>query len=483
MWHEYMHKTPLKLISSTFSPLPPVLSLSLSPCLPCFASELAAAALPPRLPLELADAAAPRSSRTSLPPGARGLRAHRRPWSSRPPPLARRSNSRAMCGGDGACGLRPRGHGGGRQTPPLSRHYLRANVAPPRHARRRRRCLRLLHRRRRRSSRPPHAPRQHGSQLPRRRRRRSSQPPRRGGVVHGSRTGGASELAAPTRAAATWLAAPAQAAASELAAPAQAAAAELVAPTRAAAAWLAALAAGEGRARGWEGGGGGGGGGGSRRGLCPCSPRAREERRRRWASARNPHPRRCCCWARHGHRRHGRAEASASAAPMEGGGGGRGRRIHLGLLPQHHSPPPPRSLAAGAMVPPWPLPPWTCGGRGLTGGAGVAGGGALARSPSPRALQLLAGEGKEEGRAGTEEERRAGSGRSGAQVGGSPEVGVRHGGRRLAEAGARCVRQPCLLSLKDVKVEDDKTQGPFCIYSCPLKGYGPKWHNLTSSGS
>jgi len=40
-----------------------------------------------------------------------------------------------------------------------------------------------------------------------------------------------------------------------------------------------------------------------------------------------------------------------------------------------------------------------------------------------------------------------------------------------------------LLSLKDVKIEDDKTQGPFCIYSCPLKGYGPKWHNLTSSGS
>ena len=30
--------------------------------------------------------------------------------------------------------------------------------------------------------------------------------------------------------------------------------------------------------------------------------------------------------------------------------------------------------------------------------------------------------------------------------------------------------------------EDDKTQGHFCIYSCPLKGYGPKWHNLISSG-
>ena len=70
----------------------------------------------------------------------------------------------------------------------------------------------------------------------------------------------------------------------------------------------------------------------------------------------------------------------------------------------------------------------------------------------------------------------------GMEAGGSRprEARSRRGGRRLAEVGAR---QPCLLSLKDVKVEDDKTQGPFCIYSCPLKGYGPKWHNLTSSGS
>src|SRR6185503_4546774 len=58
-----MHKTPLKLLSSTFSPLPPVLSLSLSPCLPCLL-------------------AFHWSSRTSLPPRARGGR----PWSSRPPP-------------------------------------------------------------------------------------------------------------------------------------------------------------------------------------------------------------------------------------------------------------------------------------------------------------------------------------------------------------------------------------------------------------
>ena len=73
----------------------------------------------------------------------------------------------------------------------------------------------------------------------------------------------------------------------------------------------------------------------------------------------------------------------------------------------------------------------------------------------------------------------------GMEAGGSRprEARSRRGGWRLAEAGARCVRQPCLLSLKDVKVEDDKTQGHFCIYSYPLKGYGPKWHNLTSSGS
>ena len=42
---------------------------------------------------------------------------------------------------------------------------------------------------------------------------------------------------------------------------------------------------------------------------------------------------------------------------------------------------------------------------------------------------------------------------------------------------------PAFYPLKDVNVEDDKTQGPFFIYSCPLKRYGPKWHNLTSSGS
>ena len=27
---------------------------------------------------------------------------------------------------------------------------------------------------------------------------------------------------------------------------------------------------------------------------------------------------------------------------------------------------------------------------------------------------------------------------------------------------------------EDVDIEDEKTQGLFCIYSCPLKGYGPK---------
>ena len=35
---------------------------------------------------------------------------------------------------------------------------------------------------------------------------------------------------------------------------------------------------------------------------------------------------------------------------------------------------------------------------------------------------------------------------------------------------------------EDVDIEDDKIQRLFCIYSYRLKGYGPKWHNLTSSG-
>ena len=91
----------------------------------------------------------------------------------------------------------------------------------------------------------------------------------------------------------------------------------------------------------------------------------------------------------------------------------------------------------------WPPAPWTRGGRGLTGGAGMAGGGgALARSPSPRALQLLAGGGKEEGRAGTEEDSRAREeGRTGTEED-SRERGEarrrreeRRAGRRLAGGG------------------------------------------------
>ncbi|KAG2625828.1 hypothetical protein PVAP13_3KG297054 [Panicum virgatum] len=35
---------------------------------------------------------------------------------------------------------------------------------------------------------------------------------------------------------------------------------------------------------------------------------------------------------------------------------------------------------------------------------------------------------------------------------------------------------------ENVDIEGDKTQGLFCIYSCLLKDYGSKWHNLTSSG-
>jgi hypothetical protein len=32
----------------------------------------------------------------------------------------------------------------------------------------------------------------------------------------------------------------------------------------------------------------------------------------------------------------------------------------------------------------------------------------------------------------------------------------------------------------DVDGEEDINQGSFCIYAWPLKGYGPKWHTLTS---
>ena len=79
-----MQKTPPKLLSSTFTPSPPILSLSLPPRLPCFLRQCAAA-------LELAAAAdaAPLELVTAA-PGSRGLRARRRPWSSRtrsPPPL------------------------------------------------------------------------------------------------------------------------------------------------------------------------------------------------------------------------------------------------------------------------------------------------------------------------------------------------------------------------------------------------------------
>ena len=29
---------------------------------------------------------------------------------------------------------------------------------------------------------------------------------------------------------------------------------------------------------------------------------------------------------------------------------------------------------------------------------------------------------------------------------------------------------------------EERKEGLFCIYSYPFRGYGPKWHNLTSSG-
>jgi len=58
--------------------------------------------------------------------------------------------------------------------------------------------------------------------------------------------------------------------------------------------------------------------------------------------------------------------------------------------------------------------------------------------------------------------------------------GLRVGGRsgRRAAGAARVGARRS----RGADDEDDKTPGLFCIYSYPLKGYGPKWHNLTSLG-
>ena len=77
---------------------------------------------------------------------------------------------------------------------------------------------------------------------------------------------------------------------------------------------------------------------------------------------------------------------------------------------------------------------------------------------------------REEGCAGTEE----GAGRS--------VVPRRRSWRPPAAAAALVGEERGESDEEDVDIEDEKTQGLFCIYSCPLKGYGPKWHNLTSSG-
>ena len=164
MWHEYMHKTPLKLLYSTFSPSLPF-SLFLSP----HASPASPRSSPPP-PCLLAFHW---SSRTPLPPEARGRRC--------PLELA-----------DFALTAAP----GVRGRPPGSPVELASHV-------RRRRSLRASPARpRRRSSNSPTI-----SPLPPRQRSPSSACMTAAALLAAHAQAAAAELATPTRAAAAWLAA------------------------------------------------------------------------------------------------------------------------------------------------------------------------------------------------------------------------------------------------------------------------------------
>ena len=107
MWHEFLQKKPLKLLSSTFTPSLPF-SLFISPHASPASSELTAA------PCLLAFHWSSRPPRPPPPPGARG----RHHWSSRtahsPPPLELAAS--------------PIGH---TPSPPLPPHHRRAAGAPP----------------------------------------------------------------------------------------------------------------------------------------------------------------------------------------------------------------------------------------------------------------------------------------------------------------------------------------------------------------
>jgi len=83
--------------------------------------------------------------------------------------------------------------------------------------------------------------------------------------------------------------------------------------------------------------------------------------------------------------------------------------------------------------------------------------------------------GSEEGRPGEAGRRGARQPLAGGGTEGARRPRRRCGGRgeegaRVADGGGGVVRG------------EERKEGLFCIYSYPFRGYGPKWHNLTSSG-
>src|SRR6185503_18441668 len=101
-------------------------------------------------------------------------------------------------------------------------------------------------------------------------------------------------------------------------------------------------------------------------------------------------------------------------------------------------------------------------------------------------MPLRAGDRAREGggvRRGGEGARRAGAARRGGGVRASrsPAVG-RRGRASLAGGVAEGARRACVWPMGEVGVVrgGERKEGLLCIYSYPFRGYGPKWHNLTS---
>ena len=142
----------------------------------------------------------------------------------------------------------------------------------------------------------------------------------------------------------------------------------------------------------------------------------------------------------------------------------------------------------------WPRrrPPHVGGGGGLERGQVVEPRRARGGSPPPR-RRRRGGQGAERGDVGEGCGEGAG-GRCGRELQERREARGKGGDGKLATAvssssssfavahGRSSIWSATGFAYEDVDIEDDKIQGLLCIYSCPLKSYGPKWHNLTSSG-